>query len=145
MNKNFHTSYSSLVSIYYRAGLDELCHLIGLNTLEIAQVKSYDKTFRTFKLLYTSIFLACWLNYTNHHPVALHSLAHFREFMSAQQLLHPNVRFWWKFLSDAGTPDMFDTRTAACVKFAPLWASWHKTIFFRSGKTIGLLVNLITG
>lgn len=26
-----------------------------------------------------------------------------------------------------GTPEMFDVRVAACVKFAPLWAVWHKT------------------
>lgn len=144
------------MDVYYRAGLDDLCHQIGIDTIDVAQVKSFPKTFHVFRILYTALFLSAWTHYTTMCPDQAHTISEFRAFMNEQQKLNANIRFWWEFLSVnagsffalryatrhgtshiheciylcaliIGTPEMFDVRVAACAKFAPLWAAWHKT------------------
>lgn len=86
------------MDVYYRAGLDELCHEIGVDTLNISLVKEFTKSYDLFKLLYSSIFLSCWLAYTA-QSAGPHSISSFRTYMGEKQKEHPNIQFWWKFLS----------------------------------------------
>lgn len=88
-----------LMDVYYRAGLDDLCHQIGIDTIDVAQVKSFPKTFHVFRILYKALFLSAWAYYTIMCPDALLTITAFRIFMGEQSKLNANVRFWWKFLS----------------------------------------------